>query len=184
MTEFTKPKPSIRTQIYQMLRANKDKSLTRMDFKTALKLTSVDNRYLAALVAYGYVTVVENEAGCHWQLIKDVGNEAPRFSADGVLITESGANEAMWRAIRILKHFSCNELFAHVAKYTTASNVKSYVRYLHKAGYLRLERKGIDAFTYHLVQNTGPKPPQILRVKEVYDPNLDKIMLREVPEYE
>ncbi len=184
MTEFTKPKPSIRTQMYRMMRANKDKSFTRMDFKTALKLTSVDNRYLAALVAYGYATVEEDEAGYRWQLIKDVGNEAPRFSADGVLITESGANEAMWRAIRILKHFSYAELFAYVGKYTTAGNVKSYIKHLHQAGYLRQERKGIEAATYYLVQNTGPQPPQVLRVKEVYDPNLDKIMLREVPDYE
>lgn len=156
MTEFTKPKPKHPHANVPNDGANKDKFFTRMDFKTALKLDfSVDNRYLAALVAYGYAIVEENEAGYRWKLIKDVGNEAPRFSADGVLITESGANEAMWRAIRILKHFTCDELFAHVAKYTTASNVKSYVRHLHQAGYLRQEKKGIEAANYHLVQNTG-----------------------------
>lgn len=184
MTELTKPKPSQRTQIYQMLRANKGKSFTRIDFKTALKLNSIDNRYLTAMVAYGFASVTETEHGFAWQLVKDAGIEAPRFSKDGVLIVESGVNEAMWRAMRILKRFTRAELFAYVAKYTTEGNVKSYIKHLNQAGYLRLERKGIEAATYCLVQNTGPQPPQILRVKEVYDPNLDKIMLREVPEYE
>ena len=184
MIEFTKPKPSMRTRIYQLMRANKDKSFTRADFTTSLKMNSFDYRYLNALVAHGYASVEEKDAILHWQLIKDLGNEAPRFNTDGVLITESCANEAMWRAIRILKHFTCDELFAHVAKYTTTSNVRSYLKCLHQSGYLRTERKGIEAATYYLMKNTGPQPPQILKVREVYDPNLDKIMLREVPEYE
>ena len=75
MTELTKPKPSQRTQIYQMLRANKGKSFTRIDFKTALKLNSIDNRYLTAMVAYGFASVTETEHGFARQLVKDAGIE-------------------------------------------------------------------------------------------------------------
>jgi len=38
--------------------------------------------------------------------------------------------------------------------------------------------------SFVLLKNTGSKAPQLLAVREVYDPNINEIVLREVPDYE
>ena len=58
---------------------------------------------------------------------------------------------------------------------------KEYCTMLTQAGYLKVLRKASPPkkpAVYKLVRNTGPQPPQIQRVKQVFDPNLDEVTYR------
>lgn len=185
--ELTKPQPTICQRMYALLRKNLNQPIARnmMALELGVGSDSIDDRYLRHLAAAGYVIKHQMPRGqsSKWQLIKDAGIDAPRFSANGSLIVATGANEAIWQAIRILKTFTREELAAHVAKFAKSETVASYIKAIEPAGYLKRSGAYLRP-VYTLVRNTGPKPPQILRIKEVYDPNLDEIVLREVPDRE
>ncbi|UOO93607.1 hypothetical protein [Vitreoscilla stercoraria] len=194
-TTLTKPKLTIRARMWDLFRANKQNPLTRVDIARELELehnSLVDGKYLRFCVNAGILTKTTKKVGQldkrldknaeAWVICKDVGIEAPRFHKDGTLMTQSGVNEAIWRSIRILKSFNRSELASHVAHLTNEATVQAYLYSLRRAGYVAW----IDEKTnsYRLVKNTGPKPPQVLRVKEIYDPNIDEIVMREVPDCE
>lgn len=111
-----------------------------------------------------------------YSLVTDTGVEAPRVRRDGTLLSEP-AQQAMWRAIRVLREFGPRDLVANGAmagitiKMTTAT---SYCTWLARGGYLRHPQKCGEP--YRLIKDTGPKAPQVLQVKQLYDPNTGKIM--------
>ena len=51
-----------------------------------------------------------------------------------------------------------------------------YCRWLARAGYLR--DLGEEKFRFVPARNTGIKAPQIVRVTQVYDPNIDQLVAR------
>lgn len=73
--------------------------------------------------------------------------------------------------------FSAADLAAHstTADITVTENhAKVYCSRLLAAGYLRVVQKAAPptrAAIYRLIRNTGPKPPQLQRVQQVFDPN-------------
>ena len=80
-------------------------------------------------------------------------------------------------------------LIAHVSASGIDISVryaKSYITALKKAGYLCITRPGgpnrLERFYLKASMNTGPRPPQVQKVKTVYDPNLNKVMHVEDPE--
>ena len=84
--------------------------------------------------------------------------------------------------MRISKLFTIDDLVALAStkkRSVSRANVGFYVRLLKNAGYIQPHGRLLQ-----LTKDTGPKPPQILRIKEVYDANLNEIMYREVPESE
>ncbi|MDN6861028.1 hypothetical protein QO207_30930 [Pseudomonas sp. CAN2814] len=84
----------------------------------------------------------------------------------------------MWRTLRILGRATPEQIAAQVAATGTkvlASSVQRYFRDLKNAGYL--ERDG----RYYILtpkRYTGPRPPMVQRteIRQVYDPNLDKVV--------
>ena len=59
------------------------------------------------------------------------------------------------------------------------SDARDYVANLHKAGYLvMLEGQIGGRAIYRLVPSrySGPKPPMVQRIKQVWDPNLGKVV--------
>ena len=63
------------------------------------------------------------------------------------------------------------------------NTVRTYLRQLAMAGYLKevCVEQGLLT-TYQLMENTGCKPPQILRGKKVFDPNLGIIVYDPKPQ--
>lgn len=109
-------------------------------------------------------------------LVVDMGVEAPRVRRDGTLLPEP-AQQAMWRVMQVLREFSPRDLVANAQmagiqiKPITAIQ---YCQWLARGGYLRApESQGAP---YRLLHSTGPKAPQVLRVKQLYDANTGKIM--------
>lgn len=141
--------------------------------------------YLAGLVAAGYLRC-DREPGepPRFFLMRDVGIEAPRVTKDGKPVTQGRRRDALWLTMKHIKSdFSHSEL-ARAA--STASNAvadadaASYVHFLALAGYLVLTtacKPGTQArYRFVAARNTGPRAPQIQRVKHVYDPNLGAVV--------
>jgi hypothetical protein len=101
---------------------------------------------------------------------------APRVSVVGEKVTQGEGNEAMWRAMKVLRTFD----YTDIAKAATLgdlvvkpSTAKSYVSHMARAGYLatvRASKPGTPA-KHRLAKNTGPHAPAITRLKVVFDRN-------------
>lgn len=138
--------------------------------------------YLNALLAGGYVEKIEAARGAPvWRLIRDTGFHAPRLRADGSAVTTGNATRNMWRSMRILKQFSARELSATATTTdteVTEVHARVYCHKLLQAGYLRVIKKARPphvAAVYRLARNTGPQPPKVQRVQQVFDPNTKRV---------
>ena len=147
--------------------------------------------YLARLAKGGYFDIEHTaiRAACHtnrYTLIKDTGVDAPRLTKHGKPSTQGLSREQIWRAMRILGDFTYHDLqlTASTEKVPVkASEVRSYIKHLYAAGYLVETKPCVRGpspkpATYRLLPSryTGPKPPMVQRVKQVFDPNLGKVM--------
>lgn len=126
--------------------------------------------YLTGLLTAGYL---ERVAKGEYRLIKNTGVEAPRVRKDGSLVDSGRGQQAMWNVLRVhrapltipalLAFFGGEDGFA-----VSPSTAKDYLDRLTRAGYLRRQ----DGW-YQLIRNSGPRAPQILKTKDLYDPNTD-----------
>lgn len=152
--------------------------------------------YIYRLNKGGYLEVanVDKKGGARrlytYKLIRDVGVNAPRLQRDGSVSTMGMGRLNLWRSMKILKEFDYRELSATATnELVTVKEIeaKDYVFHLEKAGYLKKVKPANNAGSlarYCLIPSkfTGPKAPQIQRVKQVYDPNLQQVMKRQEPE--
>lgn len=126
----------------------------------------------------------------YFRLIKDSGTETPRLTKAGEPVKQGRGREHLWRTIRVLGEFNYRELAAAASTVDVTvkeSEAKDYVLHLKKAGYLvevsASSRRGRLA-RYRLVpaRYTGPKPPMIQRIKQIFDPNLGEVVWSPVSE--
>lgn len=145
--------------------------------------------YLERLVRGGYLAVEaeavrNNMRKHHYSLIKNTGVETPRLSKKGKSVTQGRGRENLWRTMRVLKEFNFRELAAAASTHDVTvkeSEARDYVLHLFKAGYLHQISKSNKNGTlarYLLMPGryTGPRPPQIQRTKQIYDPNLGEVV--------
>ena len=148
--------------------------------------------YIQCLLAGGYLEQLE-ESGRRRQrvfrLIKDCGLEAPRLDRKGNPTKSGRGIEAVWRTLRMMGELDAGILYSHVNAAgidLAISTIKSYITALKRAGYLVVTRPStpnrMERFCLKVGMNTGPRPPQVQRVKTVYDPNLNKVMFAEDPQ--
>lgn len=138
--------------------------------------------YLTGLCKAGYLVQVsrpmpESFKAGYYRLEKDTGIEAPRVRKDGTPVTQGAGRRQMWNAMQVLKEFSAVDLAFNASTETHAvaeSEARTYCAALCAAGYLI----GCANQRYRLIPAmwTGPHPPQIQRTKQVYDPNLKKVV--------
>lgn len=147
--------------------------------------------YMRGLEAAGYVERIGTAPGLVgergrrvvFKLVNDVGVHAPRVRETGEAVTQGAARDQMWRTMRILKEFNWRELALQASteeQPVDPEDAKSYTKYLWRAGYLRLMEPGTGpiAARYRLMPSryTGPKSPQVQRVHQVFDRNLNKVV--------
>lgn len=141
--------------------------------------------YVKALVAGGYLTTCfTDNAYTDYVLLKDNGVEAPRLRKDGTEVTQGREQENLWRTLRTVNHtVNYMELaaLASTEQHVVApAFAKDYLVNLYKAGYLsRNDAKpfaGSCKYALLPAKNTGPRPPMVQRIKQVYDPNLGKVV--------
>lgn len=143
--------------------------------------------YVIGLEAAGYLERQAKkgmDGSISWQLTRDIGVHAPRINRKGEHVNGGASREQMWRSIRILNDFSWQDLVNTASTEATQiepNTAKDYIGHLHKAGYLKEispASNGGGLARYRLMpgSNTGPKPPMVQRIKQVFDPNLNKVM--------
>lgn len=143
--------------------------------------------YLQGLIKGGYVTVL---SGGRFEtqtfaLTNDVGAEAPAVTRNGKASTAGTGTEAMWRTLRILGEMDAQELAsqASIAAPTTRATAQRYLQWLVSAGYVQVVAKGTPGkpARYRLIPQrySGPRPPMIQRIGQVFDPNLGKVVYRQ-----
>ncbi len=143
--------------------------------------------YLTGLENGGYIQRTKEVAAftaVEYQLINNVGIEPPRVRKDGTKITQGEGRERMWRVIRMGGDFDYKDLAidcSHSGVTVKPGEAKSYVAHLYKAGYLMIVKPasthgGIATYCLLPSKNTGPKPPMVQRIKQVYDPNIGEVV--------
>lgn len=124
---------------------------------------------------------VESSNQNNWKLVRDIGIHAPRLDKNGNELPETKRTQ-MWRSIRILGSFDIQTVVSSINPDTDIkyNDVKDYIKHLNKAGYLVVTEPAKNSGTtakYRLLpsMNTGPNPPVVQRIKQVFDPNLNKV---------
>lgn len=187
MKELTKPRNS-RQLIWQILRNNRECffSVDEIAEETGCVFETV-YIYLRSLYRGGFLEIKRGSRFSRrmcYRLLRDAGVEAPRLREDGSACSGT-ATEAMWRTMKILKQFDIDILVAHVRMTHKISRktANQYTLALERAGYLA--NIGTQRYKrFKLLKNTGSQAPQLMAVAEIYDPNINEIVLREVPDYE
>jgi hypothetical protein len=146
--------------------------------------------YLTGLVNAGILSRQAGPVGPEartYTLVRDLGIESPRVRRDGTPSTQGLGREQMWRTMRMLKDFTALDLSVQASTEVAAVGVgtaQEYCKFLARAGYLAVIRaghgtgKGGISTRYRFVQarNTGPQPPMIQKVKQLFDPNLGAVV--------
>ncbi len=145
--------------------------------------------YIRALLAGGFlkqVTAPTPRKSATYQIVGKHGAEAPRVRPDGSIVTQGAGTEAMWRTIKVLGTFSAAELALTASTDVapvTEETAKTYLRYLERAGFVRCVVKGKpgrggnkDRWNFVKSRDPGPLPPQIQRIKQVFDPNSNSVV--------
>ncbi|PKN06640.1 MAG: hypothetical protein CVU73_15865 [Deltaproteobacteria bacterium HGW-Deltaproteobacteria-8] len=170
-------------QIWTALRRLRGGTLREIAYEAkAVRATTRD--YLRRLELAGIVSREIRDRVVHYRLERDMGVETPRLREDGTPSTSGRGREAMWRTMRVLKEFGVADLLTHAraAGLTVAeAEAETYCRWLYRAGYLVRSPRPSTVPRWHLVpaRHTGPKPPMIQRIRQVYDPNLGQVVWRE-----
>ena len=138
--------------------------------------------YLKCLENGGYLkSQKDGRAARIFELTKDTGVEAPRLQRDGSPVTQGLCNEQMWRTMKRLKQFTWRDLAINAStddQRVTEEQAKSYCTWLNRAGYLAVLTIGSARVPtqYRFARDTGPRPPQIQRIKQVFDPNTREVV--------
>lgn len=146
--------------------------------------------YLQSLRKGGYVGLLDIRDKLTgertMELLKDNGSAAPALKRDGTPCQQGLGTETMWRTLRIVGETTPAELarYASAQVPTTVATAASYLKWLVKADYVQVMRRPGQPTRYRLIQAkyTGPRPPMIQRTRQVYDPNLAKVVWSEEPE--
>lgn len=141
--------------------------------------------YLISLARAEYIDLVSDapvQADRRYALVRDAGHEAPRVRRDGSAVPSGGGTEAMWRTMQVLGEFTALDLAHHATTDRCAvseATAATYVSILARSGYLKIVRPAQSRLArpaiYRLIRRSGPRPPQIQRVKQVYDPNTGEV---------
>ena len=119
-----------------------------------------------------------------YELINDCGHHAPKLSADGSPSKRGMGSRNLWLSMRILGDFDYRDLAATASNddvTVSEATAERYINALKTAGYLHLvqaARIGITPRRFRLIpsKNTGPKPPVVQTVKQIYDPNINEVV--------
>ena len=146
--------------------------------------------YLTGLVKAGYVKrlgQLKDGAGLWkaglYELVRDVGPVAPRVRRDGKTPVAGAIQDQLWRTMKIIKEFTAKDLAIHASTEqvnVSLSRSRAYCHYLMRAGYLAVIHAGAKGsptvYLFMRSRNTGPRPPIVQQLGQVFDPNTNKVV--------
>lgn len=132
--------------------------------------TASINHYLQRLVRAGYAQRerLTRRKIAHYRLIRRP-KLAPRLNGDGTP-SAGRTNEQLWRAIRMAKSFSAEEL-ATACVGVSGHMARRYCAELARAGILTGDAEG-----FRLVRDLGPRAPKLITVSLVLEPNSGQLV--------
>jgi len=175
--------PKNRKLVWKVIRELKTFTLRDIENKVKVKNSTIFS-YLKALEKAQILNkevIYQKEKGCLrtnvYTLVKDMGAMAPVVNKNGCLVEDSH-QARIWRAIRILKNFTLKDIVATASQDNdpvSLTTTDQYLNYLKKAGYL-IKKNNEKIFHLNPVMNKGIQAPQIQRIKQIYDPNIDAVV--------
>ncbi|MBL4797615.1 MAG: hypothetical protein JKY50_09385 [Oleispira sp.] len=119
-----------------------------------------------------------------YELINDCGHTAPKLSADGSPSRRGMGSRNLWLSMRMLGEFDYLDLVVTSSNddvQVSSATAERYINALKTAGYLiqvKAAEIGKSPRRFRLLptKNTGPKPPVVQAVKQIYDPNINEIV--------
>lgn len=136
--------------------------------------------YLRCLVPGGVVAPCQDGT---FVLIKDSGIHPPHLNRAGQPVLLGAGVENMWRSMCLMRQFSALDIAVHSTTdiiQVSEREAKEYCAILLRCRYLKVIEKAMPSIgrlaIYRLIQNTGPLPPQVQRVKQLYDPNTQQTL--------
>ncbi|MEM7507661.1 MAG: hypothetical protein AAF415_13040 [Pseudomonadota bacterium] len=181
-------KPQGRPGIWAEIRKQRTFTIRSIVDATDIKKATVLT-YLRGLENAGFLS--SEWAGSNtprvFHLERDVGVEAPRVTRNGKAVRQGAVNEQMWRSMKRLKIFTWRELAVTASLARTPvspATAQTYCGWLQRAGYLTIRKKGEPgkATVYQFVHDSGPRPPMIQKVAQVFDPNSRTVVYSQDPE--
>lgn len=179
-----RPKIATRDALWSAIRTLKTFTLNEVRRETCCS-RGVTSDYLTGLVAAGLLSL---ESGSY-TLVRDTGVDTPKVNRDGSDSLQGRGQLHMWTVLPILKEFSALDVAIHATTETVQVSelaAKDYLSHLYKAGYLAVSRKGrptgkrgagcLTRYRFLAFKYTGPKPPMVQRVKQVYDQNTGRVV--------
>ena len=180
---------SNRQRIWEAIRADREGFQIGEISQRAKTDRTVVNTYVQSLLRGEFVEVVSGAPfkAQTLRLIKDVGAEAPSLTREGKPSNSGKGTEAMWRTLRILGELDATELAAQasIVAPTTVSTAGAYLVWLKRAGYVIEVQASTSKHRarYRLAPGkyTGPRPPMIQKIGQLFDPNLGEVVFRMPP---
>jgi hypothetical protein len=177
-----KRKMADRPAIWSLIRKTSE-SFTSLTLSSELKIDrKIITPYLKTLCMAGFIKQdsLENKVGktIHYNFVEGPST-APRVRKNGEIIKHGSGQDNMWRSMKILKTFNAHFLAIHSSVgdvSVTIDTAKSYIKMLQRAGYLRALPTVPVSWVLLSSKNTGPHAPMVQRVKQVFDPNLRKVV--------
>ena len=172
----------VRQDVWQAIRRRTDTfTVSQIHDATGAAVKTIRD-YLLCLAAGGYVEHTAPEAPgqpAFFKMLRDTGHHAPRLRPDGSPVQQGKTNEQLWTSMCVLKQFTYRDLMDTATVPVPEQTAKTYCRLLLATGYLKVLRKADpskgQAALYRLIRNSGPRSPQVQRVKQVFDPNTGKV---------
>ncbi|AUC54267.1 hypothetical protein CDO87_14255 [Sagittula sp. P11] len=169
-----------RTKAFERVRTMDEFRL--VDLETELKVPhGTAQRYLTQWQREGLVDYVRKEGQVRFYISAERRQQLIEASAK-VAPNAAGTPEGnMWRAMRILRHFTPLDIAAHSnagGVQVSVDKARSYCRTLLEGGYLRIRDqpiRGRREALFQLVRNTGPEAPVTRRVTVLEDSNIGEI---------
>lgn len=175
--------PKNRKMIWKVIRDLKHFTIRNIEDKTKIQPRTIAS-YLQSLERAEIIDkhpVYQPHRGClrtnEYNLLKDMGVMAPVINKNGGLV-EDTHQARIWRTIRILKNFTLKDIVATASQDddpVSITGADQYLNYLKKAGYL-IKKNNEKVFHLNLSMNKGVQAPQIQRIKQIYDPNIDAVV--------
>ena len=184
-------RPEGREVIWAAIRRLKVFCLLDLEHETRIR-TSTIKTYLTGLTAAGYIARIPDPREgvdprfqrAYWTVPDDAEREAPRVRRDGSPVVQGRVREHLWRTMKILGVFTYRDLIVNATTEECTvrlEDARSYCRMLCAAGYIERIARGRfrDTTRYRFLRDTGPRPPQVQRVKQVWDANLGEVVWRQ-----
>lgn len=173
-----------RQRIWEAIRTHRDGFTAYLLARRANVHDAAVRSYLQALIKGEWIEVIGggNFEEQRLRLKRDNGAEAPAITREGKPSKVGSGTEAMWRTLRILGEVDASELAEHasVVAPTSLWTARSYLKWLKRAGYLQVVTPGgpgrLERYRLAPGRYTGPKPPMIQRIGQVYDPNVGQVV--------